>query len=230
MNHGPTTYGKKWWIGKSSMNNHNKIYVYGCSFSEPFQIEQGGAQFDHHGWRDFKGYDYWGTLLADRLNMECRTKSLSGIGWNYINNRIDEDIHLWQAQDIIIISPSFFSRVTFEELVKHDSQSELAHLMREWKDIHNHNESRWRRKVATLQQLNYSVFTWLVDHSEHSDTVEGLITADGHTNWKTWMDLHKEYWQDPTTNRYPQGDWHFNEQGHQAVAAIMYEYICRQLL
>jgi len=206
----------------------NKLYVYGCSFSEPFQIEPGGADFDSEGFRNLKGYNYWGTHLAKQLGLECKTKSLSGIGWNYINNRIDEDILLWTTDDVIIISPSFFSRVTFEELVKHDSQSELAHLMHDWGGIHNFNERRWRQKIKTLQHQGYRVYTWLVDFSPNTAELENVIAADGYINWKDWMDQHKEYWQDPTTNKYPQGDWHFNELGHQAVANIMYEYICQQ--
>jgi hypothetical protein len=206
----------------------NKLYVYGCSFSEPFQIEQGGAEFDSNGFRNLKGYDYWGTHLARKLGLECKTKSLSGIGWNYINNRIDEDILDWTRDDVIIISPSFFSRVTFEELVKHDSQSDLAHLMHEWGGIYDFNEQRWRQKIKTLQHLGYRVYTWLVDMSPYYNELQNVITADGHVNWKAWMDQHKEYWQDPTTNKYPDGDWHFNELGHEAVAEIMYRYICQK--
>jgi len=206
----------------------NKLYVYGCSFSEPFQIEQGGPEFDSNGFRNLKGFDYWGTHLANKLNLECRTKSLSGIGWNYINNRIDEDILNWTKDDIVVISPSFFSRVTLEELIKHDSQSELAHLMQDWAIIHKFNEQRWRQKIKTLQQLGYRVYTWLVDYSPNTAELQNVILAQGCINWKDWMDQHKEYWQDPTTNKYPAGDWHFNEQGHVAVAEIMYEYICQR--
>jgi hypothetical protein len=206
----------------------NKLYVYGCSFSEPFQIEQGGAEFDELGFRNHKGYNYWGTYLASKLNLECRTKSLSGIGWNYISNRIDEDILTWTKDDIIVISPSFFSRVTFEELIKHDSQSELAHLMHDWEIIYKLNERRWRQKIKTLQHHGYKVYTWLVDYSPNTSELQNVITAQGYINWKDWMDQHKEYWQDPTTNKYPGGDWHFNEQGHITVAEIMYEYICQK--
>ena len=206
----------------------NKLWVYGCSFSEPFGLQLGGAEHDSDGNRIII-VPYWGTQLADKLNLQCVTRSLSGVGWNYINDRIDENILDWAADDIIIISPSFFTRVTFEELIKRDSQSELVGKFHDWNTVYNHNESRWRRKIATLQAFGYSVYTWLVDNTAYADQVKNLITApSGHTNWKDWMDLNRQYWQDPTTNKYPLGDWHFNREGHTAVALRMYEYICQQ--
>lgn len=219
-------------MGKLSVNGHAgarnnmKLWVYGCSFSEPFQIEQGGAQWNEQGYRIISA-DYWGTHLAKKLNADCVTRSLSGIGWNYITERIDTDILDWHKEDIIIISPSFFSRVTFEELIKIDSQSELADKFKDWNEVVAYNERRWARKVATLQHFGYRVYTWVVDRPVFVELPESLILAQGHVSWKDWMDQHKEYWQDPTTNKYPLGDWHFNEQGHQAVAEIMYNYICQ---
>jgi hypothetical protein len=205
----------------------NKLWVYGCSFSEPFGIQHGGAEWDNQGYRIIT-QPYWGTHLSERLNLKCITRSLSGVGWNYINDRIDEDILDWGNNDIIIVSPSFFSRVTFEELVKRDSQTELADKFHDWNYVYIYNEARWRRKIATLQHFGYRVYTWLVDHTPDANTVKNLITApSGHYNWKDWMDLNKQYWQDPTTNKYPLGDWHFNAQGHRAVADRMAEYICQ---
>jgi len=204
-----------------------KIWVYGCSFSEPFQIQQGGAEWDEHGYRIITS-DYWGTHLAKKLNRTCVTRSLSGVGWNYITEKIDEDIMDWSKDDIIIISPSFFSRVTFEELIKRDSQSELAGQFLEWDQVAKYNELRWARKVDTLQYFNYNVYTWVVDTPRFSALPKNLIKAEQHISWKSWMDENKQYWQDPTTNKYPLGDWHFNELGHSAVAEIMYNFICQQ--
>jgi hypothetical protein len=204
-----------------------KLWVYGCSFSEPFQIEQGGARWDEHGYRIISA-DYWGTHLANKLNATCITRSLSGIGWNYITEQIDQDILTWSKDDVIVISPSFFSRVTFEELVKRDSQSDLADKFKDWSEVVAYNEQRWARKIETLQYFGYRVYTWVVDMPVFVDAPENLITAQGHISWKAWMDQNKQYWQDPTTNKYPMGDWHFNEQGHVAVAELMYDYICQK--
>lgn len=200
------------------------LWVYGCSFSEPFGLLKGGAKFLPDGSRDFGGVEFWGTHLARLLGVTCKTKSLSGVGWNYINDKVDEDIIKWAKDDYIIISPSFFTRVTFEELVQRDSQTELAAQMHDWSVIFNHNESRWRNKIATLQYLGYNVYTWIVDYTPNHASVKNLITVDDYVNWKDWLDLHKEYWIDPDFNP-PHGDWHFNAEGHKAVASEMYKYL-----
>jgi hypothetical protein len=205
-----------------------KLWVYGCSFSEPFGLSLGGAEWDQRGSRILTA-DYWGTHLARLLGAECMTRSISGVGWNYINDRIDEDILTWARDDVIIISPSFFYRVTFEELVKRDSQSLLAAQMHDWAVISAHNENRWRQKIKTLQHFSYQVYTWLVDDVTHSAIPHNLITAPGlHVNWKAWMDLNYQYWTSRPGVVYPLGDWHFNPQGHLAVANRMYEVICQQ--
>jgi hypothetical protein len=205
-----------------------KIWVYGCSFSEPFGLLTSGPRWDERGARILDA-EYWGTHLAKKMNAECMTRSIAGVGWNYINDRIDEDILTWDKNDIIIISPSFFSRVTFEELVKRDSQSDLAGQMHDWNFISAHNENRWRQKVKTFQHFGYKVYTWAVEDIMHGDLPKNLITApDNSVNWKHWMDKHYEYWTSLPGVVYPLGDWHFNPLGHHAVADRMYEVICQQ--
>ena len=206
----------------------NRLWIYGCSFSEPFGLVPNGLPpiFNADKSRYFYGTDYWGTHLANKLNLECITKSCAGVSWNYINERIDEDIMTWDKKDYVIINPSFFSRVTFEELVKRDSQQDFGLLIKGWDFIVPHNENRWQKKIQTLQYLGYkNVYTWLIDDAIHYNEVNNLITAPGdYANWKDWLDLHKEYWIDPLAYP-PLGDWHFNEIGHIAVANRMYEFI-----
>lgn len=204
-----------------------KLWVYGCSFSEPFQLQPGGAEWDEHGYRIIY-VDYWGTHLAKKLGARCITRSLSGVGWNYITEQIDQDILDWSADDLIIISPSFFTRVTFEELIQRDSQTELAMQMQPWDYIHNYNKNRWLRKIKTLQHFGYRVYTWSVDPVE-MDIVDNLLVPSTETAcWKEWMDGHYEYWTSLPGVVYPLGDWHFNPAGHRAVAEIMYEQICKK--
>ncbi len=203
------------------------LWVYGCSFSEPFGLEGRGPVFDEQGCRILAA-DFWGTHLASKLNLQCRAKSISGVGWNYISEAIDNDILKWQDDDIIIISPSFFARVTFEELIQRDSQTELAMQMKPWDFIHNYNKTRWQTKVKTLQHFGYNVYTWSVDPVE-IDFVENLLVPNHETAcWKDWMDQHYEYWTSLPGEIYPMGDWHFNPAGHLAVAEIMYQQICKK--
>lgn len=105
----------------------NTLWVYGCSFSEPFQIEQGGPEFDETGHRKFKAA-FWGSHLATKLNLKLKSKSLAGIGWNHISNWIAEDLRLWSKNDLIIISPSIFARTTFLETTRKRSLQNFTNI------------------------------------------------------------------------------------------------------
>jgi hypothetical protein len=214
------------------MNNIKKIWIYGCSFSEPFGlIPAHDIVIGPYNSRIFKGVDYWGTHLSKLLKIECITRSLSGVGWNYINNCIDEDIIYWDKNDFVIINPSFFSRVTIEELHKRDK---FYNLMEDnAKDVEficRYNCHRWCRKIETLNHLGYeNVYSWLIDNYSCESNIYNLIPApDGSYNWKHWMDKHLEYWIDPDFNP-PHGDWHFNDKGHIAVANRIYEFIYEKI-
>lgn len=209
----------------------NNLWVYGCSFSEPFGLLPQSTENTilEDGLRNFLNIDYWGTHLANKLHYNCVSKGLSGIGWNYISYHVDMDTMKWNKDDIIIISPSFFSRVNINEFYKHNgtTTADYVHLLKNVNELILHNETRWQNKIKTLQHFGYNVFTWLVDDGMlPKDDVKNLIkTPEQSHNFKDWMDIHKEYWIDPTTNTYPLGDWHFNTQGHIAVSEVMYKYI-----
>lgn len=211
----------------------NTLWVYGCSFSEPFGLTYPSTSnwILEDGTRNFGDVDYWGTHLSRKLGMKHICKSLSGIGWNYISHRIELDMLKWDLNDVIIISPSFLSRINVMEFKKDNGTAvhEFVHLIKTPDEIVEYNEIRWMTKIKILQHFGYNVFTWLVDDGILSkNEVKNLITTpEGFINFKNWMDLHKEYWIDPTTNKYPLGDWHFNTEGHIAVAEIMYDYIVR---
>jgi len=209
----------------------NNLWIYGCSFSEPFGMINYYVEYTgQYNQRLLDGMEFWGTHLSKILNMNCIVKSLAGVGWNYINDKIDEDIINWNLDDIIIISPSFFSRVTLEEFKNRECQQELSDKMKTWDEIYTYNENRWVNKIKTLQYFNFNIFTWIVEKSNRISEVENLIyTPNGYSNWKDWMDLHKEFWIDPTFNKYPCGDWHFNSNGHIAVSNIMYEFITKKM-
>jgi hypothetical protein len=208
------------------------LWIYGCSFSEPFGLlpTLSSLYLDEEGTRNLSGTDYWGTHLAKKLNLTCVTKSLSGIGWNYISHQIDLDVLKWKKDDIIIISPSFLSRINIMEFKENGTIVEdYIYLLKDVDELIRYNELRWKTKVKTLQHFGYNVFTWLVDNGiAAKEGVENLITTpEGYTNFKDWMDLHLEYWTDPTRNVYPEGDWHFNKAGHYALSEVMYEFINR---
>lgn len=207
----------------------NKLWVYGCSFSEPFGLLPPNTPptINEDGTRDFYGTEYWGTLLAKKLNRECVSKGWSGIGWNYIVHQIEQDVTKWSKDDIIIISPSFFERVNIMEFIDGNTRQETVHLYKDWNAIFDYNELRWRLTVTNFQKLGYNIYTWLVSVPRNG-VVDNLITApDNSINWYHWMEKHYEYWQSLPGVIYPAGDWHFNEPGHVAVAERMFEVITK---
>lgn len=206
-----------------------KLWVYGCSFSEPFGLlpkELPSNSILSDGTRNFFGTEYWGTHLAKKLGIECVSKGLGGIGWNYISHQVDLDILKWSTDDLIIISPSFISRVNIMEFEDGSTRPELIKYYKNWSDISAYNDVRWRTKIKTLQNFGFNVFTWAVNEVPNSSEIKNLITAPGDlVNWKDWMDLHYEYWTSLPKVVYPDGDWHFNPAGHVAVANRMHEVI-----
>ena len=205
----------------------NTVWVYGCSFSEPFQLESGGPEWDQLGDRALKA-DYWGTHLADKLGMNLVTRSLSGVGLNHILNQIADTWHRWHSDDVVVISPSFFSRVSIPEFMNINVTEHNAHLFQSWDQISQYNQQRWHSYIRLYQTQCRRLYTWCVDDPSSTLGLQ-LITAPGDlVNWKHWMDLHPEYWQSLPGVVYPLGDWHFNAAGHVAVAERMMEVICPQ--
>jgi hypothetical protein len=206
----------------------NSIWVYGCSFSEPFGIcTNSGINLD--GTRFFEGAQYWGNYLSYKLNMNLKTRSLAGIGWNYINNVIDEDILKWDKDDIVIISPSYWSRITIVEFNQPHKFEEFAGQLKDMDWVCKYTEKRWANKIQTLQNFGYNVYTWVIDKPTISNKVHNLIPlTDTIIDLDTYMQQNKEFWLGTTHSHLPQfkkTDWHFNDSGHLALSEIFYNYI-----
>lgn len=207
------------------------IWVYGCSFSEPFQLEgkdKNGdylpVERDNNGNRILKA-DYWGSILARNLGFEVRTRSWAGCGWNKIQSEIQKTWMSWDTDDIIIISPSFFSRPTIVEFQDWRTIKYVS-LLKSIKEIQTYNEERWLSTIRFTQRAGFRVYTWLVDAVEFESIPENTIPApDGDINWQNWMMNHKEYWTSLPGEVYEKGDWHFNAECHKVVAERMYNYI-----
>ena len=203
----------------------NRLWIYGCSFSEPFSFYDDVVYYDEDDVRCFYNLEYWGSYLANKLNMKVINRALPGMGWNYIVNEIDNDTLSWNKEDLIIISPSFFSRVTVMEFANTDARPEVVNFYKPFYDIIEFNKTRWLTKIKILQHFGYNVYTWVVDENANDvvDLKNLILTPDNDINWKDWMDRHKEFWISPDKN-----DWHFNEEGHIAVADAMYNFIKKE--
>jgi len=211
----------------------NNLWVYGCSFSEPFGIAK-SIKTNKDGTRDYQGIDFWGTHLAEKLNLHCIGKAVGGVGWNYINYRIDEDIINWSLEDTIIISPSMFSRINILEFEKdnfteniipnafnfYTECEECVDYLKKPEDIVLFNQHRWKTKIKTLQKFGFQVYTWLMDNCDEIDDVNNLIVQpNGDYNWRNWIENNPDYWLVPNK------DWHFNAKGHEQLSTLMYEFI-----
>ena len=206
----------------------NKLWVYGCSFSEPYGLEE-MPPITHELSKEYRilTAKYWGTHLADKLGFECITRSRSGKGWNYITCAIEQDVRMWSKGDIIIISPSFFSRVTIMEFIN-VTQEELLKYYKSLDEIDKFNQSRWANSILNYQHFGYNIFTWLVENAVYQ-IPNTIPPPNNESNWFNWMNVHHEYWTVPPGNDSMQSDWHFNPQGHVAVAEQMYKVISSAL-
>lgn len=203
----------------------SRLWIYGCSFSEPFNLYDDVVYYDEDDVRCFYNLEYWGSYLANKLNMEVINRAFPGMGWNYIVNEIDNDTLSWNKEDLIIISPSLFSRVTVMEFTNTNARPEIVNFYKPFCDIVEFNKTRWLTKIKTLQHFGYNVYTWVVDENANDviDLKNLILTPDNDINWKDWMDRHEEFWMDVDKN-----DWHFNEKGHIAVADAMYKFIKKE--
>jgi hypothetical protein len=210
----------------------NNLWIYGCSFSEPFGLEVDTPfSLDFaSGIRDFKGVSYWGTYLANHLGYHCISKGTAGRGWNYINYRIDQDILKWNTNDIIIISPSIFSRIDIIEfepdknpIISRNPEFKCHDMMRPIDELTEENKERWKIKVGILQKVGFHIYTWCIDECQNIEQMINLIPAPNNSyNWQDWIYSHKEYWLDVE-----RGDYHFNDNGHKQVANQMYNFIIK---
>lgn len=161
--------------------------------------------------------------------MNLKTRSLAGMGWNYINSTIDEDILKWDKNDIIIISPSHWSRITVVEFNQPHKFEEFVGQLKDMDWICEYTEKRWANKIQTLQNFGYNVYTWVIDKPNICNEVSNLIPlTDTIIDLYTYMQQNKQYWLGTTHSHLPQfekTDWHFNTEGHIKMAEIMYEFI-----
>ena len=90
------------------------LWIYGCSFSYPFW----DGEIKDAGIPKITTAEGWPSILSKKLNYKYQNRAQPGYGWNHISYNLEEDIVEGRIKknDIIVISTSFFSRVTFPEV------------------------------------------------------------------------------------------------------------------
>ena len=146
----------------------NKLWVYGCSFSEPFGLipNKLPAIFNADKSRYFHGTDYWGTHLANKLNLECITKSCAGVSWNYINERIDEDIIIFiqtiynditNFKDIRDLIPKYFYEFVHNKVGALLLKSERDNINKLSRPNFNNNKGK-----LMVYQKRFEEYVWVI--------------------------------------------------------------------
>ena len=209
----------------------NNIWIYGCSFSEPFGLYTNGYTMEN-GCRTFD-VKYFGNHLANKLNMNLKSRSMPGLGWNYHTQKIDEDILKWNKDDIIIISPSYFSRITINEFEQPHDFEKLAQQLKPLSWIYKDIETRWANKIKTLQFFGYNVYTWIIEKQATNEVVHNLIpVSNEYIDLYTFMHQNKKYWLGTTHSHLPyieKTDWHLNPEGHEYISEQMYNFISNKI-
>ena len=118
------------------------------------------------------------------------------------------------------------------EFIDPYTREELLKYYKSWDDIVAFNQRRWMNSILNYQYFGYNVFTWLVEDATTIPPNTILApenTTSNKSNWYYWIREHHEFWT-TSPNESTQGDWHFNPQGHIAVADRMYDVINSTLI
>ena len=238
-------WGLEWLTVLVVMDNVKKLWVYGCSFSTNFQdllhlppieLEEG-----------------WPFMLADKLNLKLVDRSQPGFGWNDINLKLQEDIikNNISKNDLIILSPSYFQRLTFPELASNTLNFDNGVGNGDWvgltakygkpqHEVVEINIKRFYYTLTSLRQLGYKIFGWCWTPDQHKrfqDPVNPYIlklqdylipSPNGTLFWEDWILHHPECMLIPG-KPLPDGGWtgdtHFGKIGHKVTANQFFTFI-----
>ena len=220
------------------------LWIYGCSFSYPFwdgEIKDAGVP-------KITTAEGWPSILSKKLNYKYQNRAQPGYGWNHISYNLEKDIVEGRIRkdDIIVISPSFFSRVTFpevdeEKIPNQDLTEFAARYCYDHSTFVQMNIKRFTYKLLTLKELGYNVAGWIwanpvdVGDSFHDPYLlkvkESLIPApDGNLIWEDWIIKNPECMVIPGELRPDfgwDGDTHFSSYGHKIAAEQIYSSVSK---
>lgn len=208
----------------------SKLIVYGCSFSCAFQDLQHLPPIEEN--------QGWPKMVADSMGYEYVNRAQPGYGWNHIVNNIDEDqaFNKFTKDDLLIISPSYFQRLTFPNIDENVIDGLLAEFAAKYgkstKDIAENNIMRFYLKIKTLRELGYNVYGWCWSMGvlkcepwtlEFLKEIDDYIVPapDSTLLWEDWILNNPNCMLIPGERR-PNGSWsgdtHFSIEGHRVAA------------
>jgi hypothetical protein len=221
-------------VRQEKTDTMRKLFVYGCSFSiayvsneklPPINMEEG-----------------WPYIVAKSINYEIVDRTRSGFGYSHIVNRLNEDLmnNKISKQDIILISPSTFLRVTYPELkdtmVSSDQGIDWLEISAKYgksvKEIVELNVMRFYLKIKLLSELGYKIYGWCWSLGRFPETAaiekslknigNNLVyTPDSTLLWEDWILDNPNCMLIPG-KPLPDGSWtgdtHFSKHGHKVAA------------
>lgn len=204
----------------------NNLWIYGCSFSDYYMSDKVDA--------------FWFEIIAKNFNLQLKHRAISGIGWRRIKNKVDKECTEWDINDLIIISPSLFSRVDIPEfsigsplnyIDKENSFHRWVKYVEPVDMLVKYYEDDWLNTLKYLQKLNSNVWTWSWEKVSYEDIPQCIPPPDPYPSWDEWNKKEKQYWVIPYSHVCDDrgtvipGDTHFNTLGHKLVSSHMKKYI-----
>ena len=218
-----------------------KLFVYGCSFSCAYVSSKELPPIEKT--------EGWPHIVAKNIGYEIVDQTQPGIGYNHIENRLNKDLILNKIskEDIILISPSYFQRVTHPELELdknvdgiQDWNAFNSRYKRNPKEVIEINVIRFSLKIKTLSDLGYKVYGWCWSLSglteEISNLKEHLLklkkniipAPDSRLLWEDWILDNPNCMLIPG-KRLPDNSWtgdnHFSKHGHKVAAEQFVKFL-----
>lgn len=197
----------------------NKLWVFGDSLSVGYN------PFDNNTYL-FPKENWWSTILADKLGMECENPSGVGNANTQIRQKFYENFGDIQSGDLVIFQFTFRNRIKFEpgniDLDMMNGLVDPDNILRdEWNQMWNVFYPRIRR---WLKERNINYLFWSSENYVPQMYIDEhwIESPDGgYGIWENWLNINESLWI--TDNG--RIDRHFNEIGHQLFSEHIYKKI-----
>lgn len=91
----------------------NKLYIYGCSYSE--LVDERGY-LEYIKWRNYEPIKTWSEILAKKLNLNLINRAQGALCNEIIFQKFCNDCNYFNEGDVVIIEWSFFNRYSWIDI------------------------------------------------------------------------------------------------------------------
>ena len=206
----------------------SKLYIYGDSFSDYYTPE---LLYHTAGTVD----KFWFEIVQEHFNLELVHRAVCGYGWQRINHKILQDWNKWEKDDLIIICPSYFSRVDIVDFsVAHPMECIYSPWIADIDDFdkrYNFVQESWYNTVKFIRKQGYRVCTWALEAVDKQFNDIIVPPPAGTKSWYDWVLSDKEYWIVPfphfggDAGSIIEKDTHLSDTAGKILAQSIIEYI-----